>query len=127
LHAILRRLAGLALRAALAPQAVALHRLVTAESLRFPNLARAVYEQGWAEATALIGDLLARELPSARLTPEMRRFAAIQFLHLVVTVPQRRILGLGAPMTPKELEAWADNAIRLFLTGCHGLSRHADA
>lgn len=127
LHAILRRLAGLVLRAALTPQAVALHRLVTAESLRFPNLARAVYDQGWAEATALIGDLLARELRSARLTPELRSFAAMQFLHIVVTLPQRRMIGLGAPMTPKELEAWADNAVKLFLNGCRGLSRRTDA
>lgn len=38
LHQILRRLAGLLLRAALSPQAIALQRLVTAESARFPNL-----------------------------------------------------------------------------------------
>lgn len=63
LQEVLRRLAGLILRAALSPQAIALHRLVTAESVRFPNLARAVHDEGWAqEATALIGDLLSREL-----------------------------------------------------------------
>jgi len=60
LQKILRRLAGLILSAALTPEAIALHRLVTAESVRFPNLVRAVYDEGWAqEATALIGDLLA--------------------------------------------------------------------
>jgi TetR/AcrR family transcriptional regulator, mexJK operon transcriptional repressor len=124
LHNILRRLAGLILRAALSPQAVALHRLVTAESMRFPNLTRAVYDEGWAyEATQLIGDLLARELRDVRLTTEMRRFAAMQFLHMVVTLPQRRIMGLGLPLTPKELDEWADNAVRLFLNGCRGLSR----
>jgi AcrR family transcriptional regulator len=40
LEEILRRLAGLLLRAALAPQAIALQRLVTAESVRVPNLVR---------------------------------------------------------------------------------------
>jgi TetR/AcrR family transcriptional regulator, mexJK operon transcriptional repressor len=124
LHNILRRLAGLILGAALSPQAVALHRLVTAESMRFPNLARAVYDEGWAhEATELIGNLLTRELRDVHLTPEMRRFAAMQFLHMVVTLPQRRIMGLGLPLTPKELDAWGDNAVRLFLNGCRGLSR----
>lgn len=124
LHDILRRLAGLILRAALSPQAIALHRLVTAESMRFPNLTRAVYDEGWAnEATKLIGDLLARELHHVRLSAHMRGFAAMQFLHMVVTLPQRRIMGLGLPMTPKELEGWADNAVRLFLNGCGGLSR----
>ncbi len=123
LQEILRRLAGLILHAALSPQAIALHRLVTAESVRFPNLVRAVYDEGWAQqATALIGDLLARELPDARLTVAQCNFAAEQFLHMVVALPQRRIMGLGVPMTPKELEAWADDAVSLFLNGCRGLS-----
>jgi TetR/AcrR family transcriptional repressor of mexJK operon len=125
LHAILRRLADLALRAALSPQAIALHRLITAESLRFPALARAA-EESWArEATTLIGDLLARELPDAHLDGGQREFAAMQFLFMVVTLPQRRSMGLGAPMTARELTAWADNAVRLFLQGCRGLSRPA--
>jgi TetR/AcrR family transcriptional regulator, mexJK operon transcriptional repressor len=124
LEEILRRLAGLLLRAALAPQAIALQRLVTAESVRFPNLARAVYEEGWAQqATALIGDLLARELRDAQLSVELRRFEAEQFLHMVVALPQRRIIGLGVPLTPGELDAWADGAVNLFLNGCRGLGR----
>jgi TetR/AcrR family transcriptional repressor of mexJK operon len=124
LEEILRRLAGLLLRAALAPQAIALQRLVTAESVRFPNLARAVYEEGWAQqATALIGDLLARELQDAQLSVELRRFEAEQFLHMVVALPQRRIIGLGVPLTPGELDAWADGAVNLFLNGCRGLGR----
>jgi TetR/AcrR family transcriptional regulator, mexJK operon transcriptional repressor len=123
LQEILRRLAGLILHAALSPQAIALHRLVTAESVRFPNLVRAVYDEGWSqEATALIGDLLARELRDPRLTLELRSFAATQFLHMVVALPQRRIMGLGVPMTPSELDAWADHAVNLFLNGCRGLS-----
>jgi TetR/AcrR family transcriptional regulator, mexJK operon transcriptional repressor len=119
---ILRRLAGLLLRAALDPQAIALHRLVTAESVRFPNLVRAVHAEGWAQqATAMIGDLLARELPDP-LTAELRSFGAEQFLYMVVALPQRRIMGLGVPMTPRELDAWADDAVNLFLNGCKGLS-----
>jgi TetR/AcrR family transcriptional regulator, mexJK operon transcriptional repressor len=126
LEQVLRRLAGLILRAALAPQALALHRLVTAESVRFPNLVRAVYAEGWAqEATALIGDLLARELRDPQLTPELRSFAAAQFLHMVVALPQRRIMGLGEPMTRMELDAWIEASVTLFLNGCRGLSSAA--
>ena len=124
LHDILHRLAGLILHAALSPQAIALHRLVTAESVRFPNLARAVHDEGWAhEATTLIGELLERDPHGVRLSARMREFAALQFLHMVVTLPQRRIMGLGLRMTPKELEVWANNAVTLFLDGCRGLSR----
>jgi TetR/AcrR family transcriptional regulator, mexJK operon transcriptional repressor len=123
LQEILRRLAGLILHAALSPQAIALHRLVTAESARFPNLVRAVYDEGWAEeASTLIGNLLARELRDPRLTLELQGFAAAQFLHMVVALPQRRMMGLGTPMTPRELEAWADDVVNLFLNGCRGLS-----
>src|ERR1700734_1023343 len=46
LRDILRRLAGMILHAALSPQAIALHRLVMAESARFPELARAVAGDG---------------------------------------------------------------------------------
>lgn len=123
---ILRRLAGLVLQAALAPQAIALHRLVTAESQRFPNLVRAVYQEGWAqEAATLIGDLLLRQLPDRALTPNHRLFAAAQFLNLVVAQPQRR-LGFGVPMSPEELGAWVNDAVTLFLDGCRGLSGVSD-
>lgn len=123
LHDVLRRLAGLILRAALQPRAIALHRLVTAESARFPELVRAVNAEGATqEAKALIGDLLLSEIRNPLFTAQAREFAAEQFLHMVVAQPQRRAMGLGAPMTPGELDAWADNVVRLFLNGCRGWS-----
>jgi TetR/AcrR family transcriptional regulator, mexJK operon transcriptional repressor len=124
LEEILRRLAGIILRAALSPQALALHRLIIAESARFPHLVRAVYnEPGTQEAMKLIGDLLARKLGAARLTVELQRFAAAQFLHMVVVLPQRRSMGLGPPMTADELDVWARDTVSLFINGCRGLSR----
>jgi len=123
LDEILRRLAGIILRAALSPQALALNRLVVAESVRFPDLVRVLHQDSASrEAITLIGDLLARELPAAQLTPETQRFAATQFLHMVVAVPQRRSMGQGSPMTPKELDAWAQQTVDLFLNGCSGLA-----
>jgi len=122
LQQILCRLAGFALRAALAPRAIALHRLVMGESGRFPILVRAVYEEGWArESGLLIGNLLEREIPEARLTAAQRTFAAHQFLHMVVALPQRRAMGLGSPMSAKELDRWAEDVVKLFLDGCRGL------
>ncbi len=122
LHDILRRFATLILRSALMPRAIALYRLVTGESARFPHLLRAVYEEGWSQqAAVLIGDLLARELHDPRLSPQLLTFAAEQFLDMVITLPQRRAVGLGQAMTAKELDAWADGVVRLFLDGCRGL------
>jgi len=123
LDEILRRLAGIILRAALSPQAIALHRLIVAESVRFPDLVRVVHQDPASqEAIALISDLLVRELPDARLTVEHQRFAAAQFLHMVVAVPQRRSMGQGAPMTAKELQVWIHHTVKLFLNGCSGLA-----
>ena len=120
---ILRRLARLILRAALAPQAIALHRLVSAEAARFPELIRAVDSDGSTrEATTLISDLLARELRKSKLGAESRKFAAEQFIFMVVTVPQRRAMGYGAAMTQAELDAWADRVTDLFLNGCRGIN-----
>ncbi len=118
----LHHLAQLILRAALAPRAIALHRLVVGESARFPNLLRAVYDEGAEqEAIALISGLLSRGLEGVSLTDSQRTFAAEQFIQMVVAMPQRRAMGLGAPMTAKQLAAWAIDAVDLFLEGCRGL------
>jgi AcrR family transcriptional regulator len=126
LHDMLKRLAGLIMHAALSPPAIALHRLIMAESGRFPELARAVNAQGASqEAIALISALLAREIDNADFTAPAREFAALQFLQMVVVVPQRRALGYDKPMSGPELEAWADASVRLFLGGCRGWGRSA--
>ena len=122
MHDVLRRLASMILRAALSPPALALHRLIMAESARFPELARAVNGDGSTrEATTLISDLLARDLRKSKLSAEQRLFAAEQFIFMVVTVPQRRAMGYGVPMTQAELDVWADKTVGLFLVGCQGL------
>jgi TetR/AcrR family transcriptional regulator, mexJK operon transcriptional repressor len=120
---ILRRLALLILRAALSPQAIALHRLVNAESARFPELVRAVASDGSTrEATDLIGGLLEHRLPDPKLSAENREFAAAQFIFMVVALPQRRAMGFGTPMTQAELDIWAAKVVGLFLNGCRNLS-----
>jgi TetR/AcrR family transcriptional regulator, mexJK operon transcriptional repressor len=121
---VLRRLAQFILSAALAPQALALYRLVHAEAARFPQLARAVEgDAGNREAVTLIGNLLARELPDSKLAAEDREFAAAQFIFMVMTIPRRRAIGYGTPMTAAELDTWAGRVVRLFLDGYRGLRR----
>ena len=123
LHEVLRRLAGFVLQAALSPPALALHRLVTAEAARFPELARAVNGEGSTEeATTMIAGLLSREFGESGMSAAARGCAAQLFLDMVIALPQRRALGLGAPMTAAELDFWADDVARLFLNGCRGWS-----
>lgn len=119
IEAILERLARLVLRAALSRQALALNRLITAEAQRFPELAAIVAREGAAaEAVALIAGLLEREAATGRLGLDDPRFAAQQFLQMVVGEPRRRALGLGEPMGAAELDAWAVKSVNLFLNGC---------
>ncbi len=123
LEEVLRRLAAMILRAALAPEAIALHRLIVAEAPRFPQLAAALEAEGSTrEAIALIASLLEREKQAGALVVHDPRFAAEQFLHMVMTIPQRRAAGLGAPMTAPELDRWGRDVVELFLAGCRGAS-----
>jgi AcrR family transcriptional regulator len=121
LQAMLERLAALILRAALSPHAIALHRLIVAESARFPKLAAVVAREGATEeAVKLIAGLLEREVKAGRLELDNPVFAAQQFLQMVIGLPQRRAMGLGAPMSARELTAWPGGVVHLFLNGCRG-------
>jgi TetR/AcrR family transcriptional repressor of mexJK operon len=115
---ILLRLATLLARAGVAPEAVALHRLIIAESARFPHLAAAANRGGTAEAIRLIAEVLERGKRAGTVGHGEPAMLAEQFLYLVLTVPQRRALGFGPPMTPGQLDRWARQSVRLFLDGC---------
>jgi AcrR family transcriptional regulator len=120
LESILRRLAGLILHAALTPQAIAVHRLIIGESARFPALAAAVNRNAAdEEAVALIARLLEREARAGTITLDDPRFAARQFLHMVMTIPVRAAMGLHAPMTGAQLRQWPGKVVSFFLSGCH--------
>jgi hypothetical protein len=107
------------LNAAVSPQAIALHRLIVAESARFPELTRVLALEGATEeATTLIAGILDRAVKVRRLRIDDTRFAAQQFLHMVVTLPQRRAMGLGEPMSADELREWPHKVVDLFLRGC---------
>ena len=119
LEDVLRRVARLALRAALTPMAVSLNRLMVAEAQRFPELAAIAAREGSrAAAIGRIAALLGREAEAGRLSLDRPEFAAAQFLELVMALPQRRALGLGQKMTEAELEVWAEDCVTLFLNGC---------
>ncbi len=121
LQEVLQRLAGIILRGALSAPAIALHRLIVAESARFPKLAVVVTDQGGNnEAVLLIAGVLEREVRAGRLALDAPNFAAQQFLHMVIAWPQRRAMGLGQPMTANEIDAWVGNVVNLFLNGCRG-------
>ena len=127
LEEILEVVAGLILRAALAPEAIALHRLIVAESARFPELAAAIHAEGSTqEALRMIGGLLERENAAGTIALADPAFAAEQFLHMVKTVPQRRAMGLGTPLSASQLDTWARDVVALFMNGVRGTQEKKD-
>ena len=117
---ILEHLAGLMLRAALSPHALALSRLIIAESGRFPELLAGLGgERGRPEAVALVVSLLETRLEGEPLSRDDAQFAAGQFIQMVISWPQRRAL-VGTPMSDAERADWVRRTTRLFLDGCRG-------
>lgn len=122
LEEVLLRLAKLALAAALTPQAMALQRLILTEATRFPELAAITAGEGTRRgAIEGIAGLLRHHVDG--LSPAAAGFAAEQFLQMVVSLPQRRALLLGAPMTDGERQAWVEECVTLFLHGVVGVGR----
>ncbi len=106
------------LAVALEPEALALHRLLIAESGRFPQIPAMLRAAGVTEGAARIASLLKHEIAEGRLPAIDPAYAAEQFMHLVLSGPQRRALGLGPPLAPEELAIWARRGVALFLDGC---------
>jgi TetR/AcrR family transcriptional regulator, mexJK operon transcriptional repressor len=102
---------------ALTPEAVALNRLLVAESARFPELPVMMHQAGAGEGTTRIAAMLNRAIAQGRLPPRDTIFAAEQFLHLVLAGPQRRALGLGPKLDARQIEVWGKEAVAMFLTG----------
>jgi TetR/AcrR family transcriptional regulator, mexJK operon transcriptional repressor len=125
LEAALRVAAHGILRVGLTQEAIALHRLMVAEAARFPELRTIMAQAGAREGIGLIAALLEAAVAAGKLRPLDTALAAEQFLHLVLAGPQRRAIGLGPSLDAGQLDAWADAAVRLFLSGC--LPREKDA
>ncbi len=104
------------LATALVPEALALHRLIISEIGRFPELALVLQEAGAGVGVQRLAGVLAR---AGIADPG---WAAEQFMVLVLSVPQRRALGVGPPLDARAQEDWAVRAVGLFLRGAAGLA-----
>jgi TetR/AcrR family transcriptional repressor of mexJK operon len=117
LEAALDQASDRILAIALTPEAVALHRLLIAESARFPELPLMLHQAGAGEGAKRIAALLDRAIARGILPPRDTAFVAEQFLHLVLAGPQRRALGLGLALDERQTLVWRKAAVALFLTG----------
>ena len=105
------------LRFLLEPKALAIHRVVVAESVRFPELGQAFYENGPEVFRRAFGAWLAAQAAAGRLAVADPTMAADQFVGMLRTPGTflRASLGLPPPPTDAEIDATVAAAVRTFL------------
>lgn len=123
LEVVLRRSAERMLTLALSPEALSLHRLLQAEAERFPELVDIAIEQGASRGVERIAALLEEERRAGRVALEDCQFAAMQFQEMVLSIPLRRAIGFGTPMSEEECATWARQCVTLFIDGCRAQPR----
>ncbi len=115
---VLYRFASEYMSLLMAPDSVALYRMVIAESRRFPELGTQVFKSG-PEATALrLRDYLRSETRRGRLGVRQPDRAARIFLEMVKgDLHTRALFGVGKPATDAEIDVCVREAVMIFLDG----------
>jgi TetR/AcrR family transcriptional regulator, mexJK operon transcriptional repressor len=100
------------------PATLELHRIVVAESRRFPALGRLFYRSGPAASIAGLADYLLRLRRRGRVAIAAPRRAAEEFLELLRGYAHLRcLLGVGPRPTLREHAARIDDAVARLLAG----------
>ena len=108
--------AGQMLRFLLEEKALAIHRVVISESVRFPELGRAFYDNGPGVFRRVFGEWLATETMAGRLAVPDPAIAADQFIGLLRGgLYLRATLGLAPPPTEAEIDACVAASVATFL------------
>ena len=98
------------------PEAVALHRVVTGESARFPQLGKMFFRMGPGRMIEQFARYLAAQNIAGTLDVPDPEAAASRLLEMIrgpIHVPQ--LLGLREPPDDAEIEQTVDEAVRLFI------------
>lgn len=112
LHAIGTRMVEMML----SPGGVTIHRVVTSEAEKFPELAKSFYEAGPARAIGALAAWLAAETAARRLAVADPVFAAEQFFALCQTrLYLRRTLCLDPPPGADQVARVVEAAVTMFL------------
>jgi TetR/AcrR family transcriptional regulator, mexJK operon transcriptional repressor len=102
---------------ALSPEAIALHRLITAEAERVDGIGRTFVVHGPDRVHAMLGDYLCGLCEAGALTLADPMLAAAQLCHAMICGPQLRLLLNAVPPTFDEVETEIRHAVETFLTG----------
>jgi AcrR family transcriptional regulator len=100
----------------LSPMPMAIHRLVVAESERFPELGRAFYESGPRMVMDRIASYLAELMDKGALRRADPLVAAQQFKDLAISgVYQPRLWGVIPELTPEQMDVQVERAVDTFM------------
>lgn len=115
-RAALTEVASRMLRFLLEDRALLIHRVVMAESLRFPELGQAFYESGPLTFCTVFGTWLQDQAAAGRLQIDNPRFAADQFVGMLKCgVYTRAALGVAPPPSEQEIAATVEAAVEAFM------------
>jgi TetR/AcrR family transcriptional regulator, mexJK operon transcriptional repressor len=96
-----------------APETIELHRIVVAESRRFPKLGRFFYLSGPERCIAVLADYLARNRSHPDFLVDDPRRSAEEFLeHLRGYAHLRLLLGIEKSLSPQDIQARIESAVR---------------
>jgi TetR/AcrR family transcriptional repressor of mexJK operon len=116
LRAVLTDLARRYIDGVLQPHVLALRRLIIAEAERFPDLARAYFEQAPARAIEVVANALQAYIERGLLAADDSRLAATHFAYLVLAISQDRAMFYPHERpSPAERDRLASEAVRIFL------------
>src|ERR1700733_10973566 len=102
----------------LAEETIALHRTISMEWQRFPELAKIFYELGPGRTTASLSKYLDEQASKGRLLKLNAKLAAQQFMDLLISERvMRGSLGIFPKPTKMEKRRKVEDTVTLFLRG----------
>jgi TetR/AcrR family transcriptional repressor of mexJK operon len=100
----------------LTPGGLAIYRVVVAESVRFPELGRAFYENGPQVTRASIERFLRRAVERGLLVMDNPRLAGDQFVGMIKgDLYLRLLLGIANETSQAEIDEAVEHAVATFL------------
>jgi TetR/AcrR family transcriptional regulator, mexJK operon transcriptional repressor len=100
----------------LAPEAGSLQRILSAQAVQFPELAKLANEEGWLRAVRGVSSILRQSAAGGHIKVDDPELAADMFLNLVLGHGKRLAL-YGIATDPKTEERHRKAAVEFFLSG----------
>jgi AcrR family transcriptional regulator len=110
----LHELSRFMLAHSLTPESATVHRILVAQAVNFPELAKLANEEGWLRAIRGVAVLLQQFSDRGQIKLDDPEIAAGQFLDLILGRPKRLAL-YAIPVDPKLEERHRHAAVKLFL------------